>query len=103
MRRSEIEVKVEFKSYVPVAFCAIVRFSDSGSKASVVVKIYASADDNMLTTHFYKHTYGENFMITRLERYPADNTSFSAQLDDKVGISLSIVFRRLTLTYPWFR
>ncbi|KYN34233.1 Uncharacterized protein CXorf59 [Trachymyrmex septentrionalis] len=49
----ELEAKVTFKSNQPISFCLIIEFSDDNQLAMCFLTIYATADNNLLTTYMY--------------------------------------------------
>lgn len=52
-RYVELEAKVTFKSDQPVSFCLTIEFSDDHALAAGFLTVYATADNNLLTTHMY--------------------------------------------------
>jgi hypothetical protein len=50
---TELEGKVIFKSEQPVSFCLTIDFSDDDALAVCSLKVYAIADDSLLTTYVY--------------------------------------------------
>ncbi|KYM78570.1 Uncharacterized protein CXorf59, partial [Atta colombica] len=59
----ELEAKVTFKSNQPVSFCSIIEFSDDNQLAVCFLTIYATADNNLLTTyiHSIKSSFDETY------------------------------------------
>jgi len=50
---TKFEGKVTFKSEKPVSFCLTIDFSDDDALAVCSIKVYAIADNNLLTTYIY--------------------------------------------------
>jgi len=66
-RYVELEAKVTFKSNQPVSFCSIIEFSDDNQLAVCFLTIYATADNNLLTT--YIHSIKSSFDETYLKKH----------------------------------
>ncbi|KYN08347.1 Uncharacterized protein CXorf59, partial [Cyphomyrmex costatus] len=63
----ELEAKITFKSDQPVSFCSTIEFSDENRLAVCFLTVYATADNNLLTT--YKYSIKSNFDKTYLEKH----------------------------------
>jgi len=50
---TELEGKIIFKSERPVSFCLTIDFSDDDALAVCSLKVYAIADNSLLTTYIY--------------------------------------------------
>ncbi|KAG5334446.1 CFA47 protein, partial [Acromyrmex charruanus] len=80
----ELEAKVTFKSNQPVSFCSIIEFSDNNQLAVCLLTIYATADNNLLTTYMYPTNPKSNFKTyTRyLEPVSYPSISSDSPIDD---------------------
>ncbi|KAG5333859.1 CFA47 protein, partial [Acromyrmex heyeri] len=74
----ELEAKVTFKSNQPVSFCSIIEFSDNNQLAVCFLTIYATADNNLLTTYMYPTNPKSNFKT--YTRYLEPNETFESKL-----------------------
>ncbi|XP_011691903.1 PREDICTED: uncharacterized protein LOC105452479 isoform X2 [Wasmannia auropunctata] len=59
----ELEARVTFKSDRPVSFCLTIEFADDEHLAGCFLTVYATADNNLLTTymHFMKSSFDKTY------------------------------------------
>lgn len=75
----ELEARVTFKSDQPISFCLTIEFSDDHALAAGFLTVYATADNNLLTTHMY--SMKSNFDKAR-GRYLEKRISYPSVLSD---------------------
>lgn len=75
----ELEARITFKSDQPVSFCLTIEFSDDQALAAGFLTVYATADNNLLTTHMY--SMKSSFDKTR-SRYLEKRISYPSILSD---------------------
>lgn len=52
-RYVELEARIMFKSDQPISFCSTIKFWDNHAHAVCFLTVYATADNNLLTTYIY--------------------------------------------------
>ncbi|KAK2584069.1 hypothetical protein KPH14_006516 [Odynerus spinipes] len=57
----ELDVKITFKSETTISFCSKIEFHDEQGLALCPVRVYATADNNLLSTHAYLRQSFDHF------------------------------------------
>ncbi|XP_077263814.1 cilia- and flagella-associated protein 47 [Temnothorax americanus] len=89
----ELEARITFKSDQPVSFCLTIEFSDDRALAACFLTVYATADNNLLTTYMYpmKPTFDKTYGRYLDKRVSCPSVSSDSATDeddyDNEGIS----------------
>lgn len=80
----ELEAKITFKSDRPVSFCLTIKFSDDRELAVCFLTVYATADNNLLTTYMYSIKSNFDTLDARyLEKYVSYSSISSDSATDE--------------------
>lgn len=89
-RCMELKGRIIFKSDQPISFCSTIEFYDNDALAACFLTIYATTDNNLLTTYLYpmkSFIFDETYTTTKyLEEhisYPLYSTTDENDYNDE--------------------
>ncbi|XP_011873042.1 PREDICTED: uncharacterized protein LOC105564890 [Vollenhovia emeryi] len=80
----ELEARITFKSDRPVSFCSTIEFSDDRALAACSLTVYATADNNLITTYMYKSGFDRTYdrCSEKCVSYPPVSSDSATDEDD---------------------
>lgn len=107
-RHVDLEGRIRFKSERPVSFCLTINFSDDRALAICSLKVYAIADNSLLTTYMYSMRsyimiHDDDVSAKYTERSHLSVSSDSGVEEDDEGIAHRHVCSPISLSFHFSR